>query len=234
MKKIYIYAITIIIFFIIGVIITNFVIMPSVVHLGEEVTVPNICNLPLDDALEELRKHNLDGVIAERRYDHIIDEGHVIVQNPLPGEQVKIGRIINLSISLGAETVKIPYLIGLDLEKGKMIIRNLGLVIESVDSAFSDSIPLGKIMKTVPEVESEVKKGDALRIVVSRGSILRMPDLLGLNLNEARGVLKNMGLTLGEIRVVEASGTKGNIIIQHPEPEQVVSIGDTVNVMVIK
>jgi beta-lactam-binding protein with PASTA domain len=115
-----------------------------------------------------------------------------------------------------------------------MIIRNLGLVIESVDSAFSDSLPLGKIMKTVPEVETEVKKGDALRVVVSRGFILRMPDLLGLTLNEARGVLKNMGLTLGEIQLVEASGTKGNIIIQHPEPEQVVSIGDTVNVLVIK
>lgn len=234
MKKLYIYIITVVVFFIIGVIITNFLIMPSVVHLGKEVTVPNICNLPYEDAIEELRKNNLDGAITERRYDHIIDEGNVIVQEPLPGEQVKAGRIINLTVSLGAETIKIPYLIGLNLEKGKLIIRNLGLVIESVDSAFSDSLPVGKIIKTVPAFESEVKKGNAIRVTVSKGVFLRMPDLLGMKLSEARSVLKNRGLILGQIKTVEASGIKGNIIIQHPEPEQMVSIGDTVNVMVIQ
>jgi len=233
-KKFYIYLITVVVFFVIGVVITNFVIMPSVVHLGKEVTVPNVCNLPLEDAIQELKKHNLEGIVTERRHDRIINEGKILIHDPLPGAKVKVGRMISLSVSLGPESVKIPYLTGIDIEKGKLIIKNLGLVIERIDSSFSDSLTKGKIIRTIPEFETEVKKGDAIRVVVSKGIVLRMPNLLGIKLSKAKGVLRNMGLIIGEIKEVEASGTRGNIIIQHPEPEHIVHLGDTINVMVIK
>ena len=84
MKKSFIYLITILGFFIIGILIANLVIMPYIVQKGKTVSVPNVCNLPLEDAIEELKTQNLEGVVTERRYDQIIEEGCVIVQNPLP------------------------------------------------------------------------------------------------------------------------------------------------------
>jgi serine/threonine-protein kinase len=234
MKKLFVYLGIILVFFALGILLANFVIMPSLVQMGKEVTVPNVCNLPLETAIKELKKKELEGVVVERRFDQIIEEGKVIIQEPLPNAKVKKGRIINLSISLGPETVKIPYLAAMDVDKGESILKRLGLVIESVDSQFSDSISIGKIIKTTPEFETEVRKGDAVKLIISKGIILKMPNLVGMKLDDARNILRRMGLILGEIKEVEASGTKGNIVVQNPDPEQIVSAGDTINLMVTK
>jgi beta-lactam-binding protein with PASTA domain len=234
MKKILIYCAIIFGFFIVGILLANFIIMPLIVRVGKEVSVPNVCNLSLEKALEELKKRDLEGVVTERRFDQIIEEGKIIIQEPLPDAKVKAGRIINLTVSLGPETVKVPYLTGVDYEKGQLIVKRLGLAIESVDSLFSDSIAQGKIIKTIPEPEVELKKGDLIKLIISKGLILKMPNLTGKTVDEAKNELNRLGLILGEIKEVEASGAKGCVIIQSPEPEQAVNAGDTVSIMVIK
>ena len=67
-----------------------------------------------------------------------------------------------------------------------------------------------------------------------RWTLEKMPDLTGMILSEAQDIVVKMGLIVGEIKEVDASGTKGNIIIQEPKPEQVVNTGDTVNLTVVK
>jgi len=234
MRKILIYIIAIIVFFIIGLILANFIIMPAVVRMGQEVVVPNVCNLPLDTAIAVLKQLGLQGVVVERRYDSVIDEGKVIIQEPLPDTKVKKGRIVNLSVSLGSETINVPFLLGLDLEKGRLIIEKLGLIVEKVESLFSDSIPIGKIIKTIPEFETELKKGEGIKLIVSKGIVREMPNLIGMNINEAKEVLKNLGLIIKEIKEVEGSGAKGSILVQTPESNKIVNLGDSVSLMVIK
>lgn len=234
MKKVLVYLIIVVVFFIIGLVLANYVIMPSLVHRGEEVSVPNVCNLPLKTALQELEQYGLEGVVTERRYDQIIEKNRVIIQEPLPDEKVKKGRIITLTVSRGQEMIKIPYLIGVDFEKGESIIKRHGLIIESIDSVFSDSLVRGKIVATNPGFNTEVKDGSSIKLVVSKGFIQKMPNLIGMKMNEAKDILRKLGLAVGEIKEVQASGTSGNIIVQSPTPEQTVKTGDTVNLMVIK
>jgi serine/threonine-protein kinase len=222
------------IFFIVGIFLANFIIMPSFVRGGKVVSVPNVCALPLDSATAILKKNKLQGVVVERRYDKIIDEGKVIIQEPLPGVNVKRGRIINLSISLGAETVKIPFLSGLDLEKGKMIFEKLGLLIDEIDSAYSDSVGRGKIIKTFPEFDSEIVKGGSVRITYSRGVRLKMPDLVGLTLPQAKDTLAKLSLVIRGIQEVEGSAAKNTVMVQDPAPEKILNPGDSVNLIVVK
>jgi len=234
MKKIILYAVTVLAFFVVGIFIANFVIMPLIVRRGKEIIVPNVCNLSLETAIEELKKRDLEGIVTERRYDQIIEEGKVIIQTPLPNSKVKAGRIINLTVSLGPETMKVPYLEGVDIEKGKLIIEKLGLKIEVIDYSFSDSVAKDKIIKTGPEPEVELKKGDAIKLTVSKGPVLKMPNLTGKDLTEAKIIINKMGLVLGEIKEIEGSGNKGSVLIQSPKPEQTIAAGDTVSLMVIK
>lgn len=234
MRKFLTYAVLILIFFIVGILLANFIIMPSFVRGGKEVTVPNVCTISLDSAIAVLKKNKLQGVVVERRYDKIIDEGKVIIQEPLPDVKVKRGRIINLSISLGAETVKIPFLSGLDLEKGKMIFEKLGLLIDEIDSAYSDSIGRGKIIKTFPEFDSDIVKGGSVRVTYSRGVLLKMPNLVGLTLAQAKDTLSKLSLVIRGIQEVEGSAAKNTIMVQNPEPEKVLNPGDSVNLIVVK
>jgi serine/threonine-protein kinase len=234
LRKFLTYAVLILIFFIVGIFLANFIIMPSFVRGGKEVTVPNVCTISLDSAIAVLKKNKLQGVVVERRYDKIIDEGKVIIQEPLPDVKVKRGRIINLSISLGAETVKIPFLSGLDLEKGKMIFEKLGLLIDEIDSAYSDSIGRGKIIKTFPEFDSDIVKGGSVRVTYSRGVLLKMPNLVGLTLAQAKDTLSKLSLVIRGIQEVEGSAAKNTIMVQNPEPEKVLNPGDSVNLIVVK
>jgi beta-lactam-binding protein with PASTA domain len=234
MRRTLIYTGIILAFFVTGILIANFLVMPLLVGRGEEVVVPNVCDLTLDDAIEQLKGARLEGVVVERRFDQIIKEGSVIIQEPLPEARVKKGRIINLTVSLGPETIKVPYLMGISYEQSVSIIRRLGLVIAKVDSAFSDSVELGKVIGTSPEAETGVKKGDGVILILSKGIIKKMPNIVGVQLSQAQLILEKMGLVMGKIEEVQGSGKKGTIIVQNPEPGRIVNSGDTVTVMVIK
>lgn len=234
MRRTFIYTGIILAFFVTGILIANFLVMPLLVGRGEEVVVPNVCDLTLDDAIEQLKGARLEGVVVERRFDQIIKEGSVIIQEPLPEARVKKGRIINLTVSLGPETIKVPYLMGISYEQSVSIIRRLGLVIAKVDSAFSDSVELGKVIGTSPEAETGVKKGDGVILILSKGIIKKMPNIVGVQLSQAQLTLEKMGLVMGKIEEVQGSGKKGTIIVQNPEPGRIVNSGDTVAVMVIK
>jgi len=234
MKKIFIYLLVIFAFFIIGVIAANFVIMPLIVHRGREIVVPNVCNMSLENATKTLEDRGLEGLVSERRYDQIIEEGYIIIQEPLPDEKVKSGRIINLTVSLGPQVIKVPFLTGVDIEKGQLILKKLGFTIENIEYVNSDTITRGEIIRTIPEPEIELTKGDAIKLVVSKGPILKMPDLTGKTPQEYEIVLEKMSLILGEVKEVEGSGVKGSVIVQSPAPEEVIEPGDTVTLMVIK
>ncbi len=234
MRRAVIYSAIILAFFIVGILLANFLIMPLLVGKGEEVVVPNVCNLTLDGAIDELKSAGLEGVVVERRFDRIIEEGNIIIQEPLPDARVKKGRIVNLTVSLGAETLTVPALSGVNYEQGISIIKKIGLVVAKVDSVFSDSVEIGKIIETIPEADAEVKKGDGIRIVLSRGLIKRMPNIVGQQLSRAQVILERIGLVIGKIEEVQGSGGKGTIIVQNPEPERIVESGDTVTLIVIK
>ncbi len=233
MRRYLSYIIIILIFFLIGLLV-NFLLMPFFVRKGEEVIVPNVCNIPLDSATVILKKAGLQSVVIERRYDQIIEQGRVIIQDPLPDTKVKKGRIINLSVSLGAEKVVVPMLFSLEFSRAKQIIERLGLVVGDVDSIYSDSIAKGRVIQTIPEPETEVKKGDEVKIVISKGILLKTPNLIGLKLDSAKVLIKNAGLMIGSITEVEGTGQKGTIIVQNPQPDQLVDKGDTIDLMVVK
>ncbi len=234
MRRILVYSSIVLAFFVVGLLLANFLIMPLLVGRGEVVSVPNVCNLPLDSAIVELEAAGLEGVVVERRFDRIIEEGSIIVQEPLPDARVKKGRIINLTVSLGVETISVPYLSGVGYEQGESIIKRLGLTVTRVDSSFSDSLPAGKIIGTIPEAETPLKKGDGIVVIVSKGLILRMPNVVGQQLSQAQLILERMGLIMGRVEEVQGSGKKGTIIVQSPEPGRTVNSGDTVTVIVIK
>jgi beta-lactam-binding protein with PASTA domain len=234
MRRVLIYSSIILAFFVVGILLANFLIMPLLVGKGEVIVVPNVCNLSLEDAIAELKSNDLEGVVVERRHDRIIEEGNVIIQEPLPDARVKKGRIINLTVSLGAETITVPYLSGVNCEQGISIIKKIGLVVGKVDSVFSDSVERGRIIETIPEADAVVKKGDGIRLVVSKGLIKRMPNIVGQQLSRAQVILERIGLVIGKIEEVQGSGGKGTIIVQNPEPERIVESGDTVTLIVIK
>ncbi|MFD5751467.1 Stk1 family PASTA domain-containing Ser/Thr kinase [Streptomyces sp. NPDC127033] len=83
---------------------------------------------------------------------------------------------------------------------------------------FSDSFDRGTVMGTDPEPRSRVRGSGPVTLVISRGpEIVRVPDLTGKTLAEARSALKEAGLAAGLVkREFDEDVARGTVISSTP------------------
>lgn len=220
---------------ILGFLVGNYIVVPLIVGKGTEVEVPEVVGLPLEEAIVLLEEQGFESVADEKRPDTLYVEGTVLEQRPGAGSKVKKGRLVQLTVSSGEESVRVPYLLGLTLEQATAIAQRRNFQIEQVDTVQSDTVPLGRIVAMKPDPEIRVAKGTKLRLYISAGPIgktIPMPNLIDMPLQKARALLEADSLILGEIRKHPIAGKGGIVVLQSPEPGVFVGKGDTIRVTV--
>lgn len=234
MKKPLIYLAGIALFFILGVLVFNFLVMPLLVRSGQAITVPDVCGKDEAEAERILREARLKVSIEAHRFDPVIAKGKIVIQEPLPGRKVKAGRTVALVVSKGVEKLALPYILGLELEKARQILDKYDIQIVAVDSAFNDSVMEGRIAAANPGPGEEVPKGSKVSVTVSLGQGIAVPDFSGMKIDEATALIREKMLSLGEVKEIEGSGEPGMIMLQSPNAGILVQVGDSVNLVVVK
>jgi len=84
--------------------------MPWYVRYGDEMELPDIVELSLDDARIRLENDGFQVVIADSVYDRNFPVGTVVEQMPLPFTTVKSGRYVYLKLSIGEKPIVMPNL----------------------------------------------------------------------------------------------------------------------------
>lgn len=216
-----------------GVLIINYVIMPRVVRLGNEVEVPDVCGKSLSEAQSMLNDFYLEGVASGKKWDDQIPENFVVSQKPLPTRRVKKGKKVFLVISKGKEEVAVPNLLGLSRVEAQNYVTNMGLSVKEIKYVRSN-FPANTVVRTEPPFNTYVKKSSEITLFVSSGGgELTMPNLIGKDLWEARNSLQELGLVLGEIKYVsESYAGSGKVFFQFPRPGTRVTKGDTVSLII--
>jgi len=217
-----------------GVLIINYVIMPRVVRLGNEVEVPDVCGKSLSEAQSMLNDFYLEGVASDKKWDDQIPENFVVSQKPSPTRRVKKGKKVFLVISKGREEVAVPNLLGLSRVEAQNFVTNMGLSVKEIKYV-SSNFPANTVVRTDPSFNTYVKKSSEINLFVSSGGGggLTMPNLIGKNLWEARNSLQGLGLVLGEIKyVIESYAGSGRVFFQFPRPDTRVTKGDTVSLII--
>lgn len=74
---------------------------------GQAVTVPNVCGLQLEEAVEVLRKEKLDFEIVDYKYVKGAKENEVLEHRPIAGAKVKEDRKIELTMSSEHEPMQV-------------------------------------------------------------------------------------------------------------------------------
>ena len=80
---------------------------------AQNVEVPNVQELPVEEATSMLEKLGLTVEISSERYHDEVEEGHVIRQNPVEGTKIPKGSVVRLTVSLGKPQVQMPSVINL-------------------------------------------------------------------------------------------------------------------------
>lgn len=134
---------------------------------------------------------------------------------------------------MGTGEVQVPMLENKTLLEAEELLSAKSLQIIVSDEVYSAEIAKGRIVSQKPVVDSTVKKGREIEVVVSLGTeTVLVPDLKGKNQQESQVALENAGLILGEISYVTDKNTSyGLVVYQSPEADTETETGAIVNIM---
>lgn len=162
------------------------------VSSGRELTdVPSLQGMTLDEATEALDEAGL--ILAtevKQEASDTVEEGSVTTQDPAAGSQISMGSAVTVTVSSGPEMVTVPDLTGMDSAQAQSVLTSLGLTVTvtQVDSTEAQ----GRVV-SVANAGSEVEAGSTVRLEVSNGSAMVMPDVTGMTREAALAALKAAG-----------------------------------------
>lgn len=132
------------------------------------------------------------------------------------------------------ETLKMPNLIGMQLDDAEKTITSLDLKLAKVNELYSEQYSNGTVINQSPRAGQVIKKGRDVFLTVSRGrEEVEVPNLVGQNVRNSRILLKNIGLDVGNITYVnDESYGVDTIVAQSPVPGSKVSYGKVVDLVV--
>ena len=95
---------------------------------------------------------------------------------------------------------------------------DLDIVIEEV---FHMTIPAGEVMETEPGRGEKLKTGQTVKLKVSKGIETKViPDLVGMELNNAKGMLTQLGFKAPNVMFVDSDKPKNTVLAQSLEKEK--------------
>lgn len=113
---------------------------------------------------------------------------------------------------------QVPSLLGQTEKTAQQRLSDAGLELKSVKRSYSDTVERGKVISSDPESRARIRRNDAVTLVVSRGpEIVKVPDVQGLALADAKRDLKEVGLVPGMVTKEFSEETaRGEVIRTDP------------------
>lgn len=218
----------------------------SVTKHDEKLAVPSLMNKSINDVDEILEENGFRYEVMDSIWERKLKKGIVLDQKPAPGDSVKEGRKIYVTINarsdkmikLSLEGMKggtarareaIDYLLTNDLVHDSTI-----LVSGEYDDMFIDFVDKkGRVLKD----GDQVKAGALISIKVShtKGEEIRVPKVKGMKLSEAVKVLSNNLLNVSVMEMNDRAcvdGLDSNlavVCIQRPECGEEIKVGKEVS-----
>ncbi|UTT47159.1 Stk1 family PASTA domain-containing Ser/Thr kinase [Rhodococcus gordoniae] len=199
---------------------------------GRLTDVPTVQGLDRAAAVSAIETAGLAGEIRGE-YSDDVPVDTVLGTDPTAGSRVPDGDTIALLVSLGRPTV--PSIPGAG-ERSVVEDELRRRTFEPVEggTAFSTTVPEGGVAALDPAPGSVLPVGSEVKLVMSKGSPpVTLPDLSGRTVDEARRILDDAGLTVGEIREVFDADVDGGLVAgTDPAEGDEVNAGGTVTLLV--
>jgi len=195
------------------------------------VTVPDLRGRPVGEAravLVELRLRS--GGPIDQPSDR--QPGTVLEQEPAPGAQVERGTLVRLWVATAVPPIAVPDVRRRQLEEARAILREAGLRPGEVRDRPSGEQP-GTVLEQRPAPGAQVAPDTLVQLWVAIGALtVRVPDVRGQPLEQARATLARARLASGDARGQASDQQPGTVIAQDPLPGTPAQPGTLVNLWV--
>jgi beta-lactam-binding protein with PASTA domain len=212
------------------------VIMPAAVHTGRVCILPDITELSLKEAERILQERDLSLTVLAEEYNPLKPPGIILSQNPAPQAKVKKGRLVKVVVSKGEKMVLVPDLKGVSLRQAEIMLHEKGLEAGEIKWVSSDTFPQNVVVGGSPAFGLSVPVGMSVNLQVSLGSspdTVGTPGLAGISLEEAKNILRELGLEIGKVtREINNDLPVDTVLEQFPPEGAQVEKGTKINLIV--
>lgn len=156
----------------------------------------------------------------------------------------RIAALLAIGIGIGiwyifvgpGSRVVVPSLAGMTVKEATASLSDLGLTIDIAKKEFSEDIPAGKVISSDPAGGGRVSPAGTVEVTVSKGKErYEIPDLKGLKVDVASGLLDSVNLKVGDTtEEFSTEFTKGLIIKTSPATGEQVRRGTQVDLYISK
>jgi eukaryotic-like serine/threonine-protein kinase len=199
-----------------------------------EVQIPVMRGQDLSTANNVMQSLGLQTVLAPPVFDNQIQVNSVVGTSPPAGTNIRLGEVVTITYSNGAEPVGVPPLAGQPEPSARTALGQVGLTPGLRLTEASREVPAGSVIRTEPEVGANVPPNSPITLVVSSGPPpVVIPRVIGLTEQEARNQLDEAGLE-PEVttRAAQADAEVGRVVEQTPEAGTVADPGASVSITV--
>jgi serine/threonine-protein kinase len=165
---------------------------------------------------------------GQNEFSDEVPKGKVLDVNPSAGSELEIGKRVVIVLSKGPEPKPVPDVKNKTHDEAVNELRSKGFEPVDLPGEFSAEVEGGRVIRTDPEAGKKLDGDKKVGIVVS--TAVTVPDLTGRTVDEARGMLAQVGLQI-EITGVNSGGA--HIAVQQPGANSRVQPGTKIGVFAI-
>ena len=202
------------------------------------VTVPDLKDMSLDDAMKAVEDLGLTLEIDKRVNDDTIEADHIISQDTEADSQVEEGSTIKVVVSDGEKTVSVDSEVGKTEAAATSYFENLGFTV-TVEEVSSDTVEEGKVISqeredgTVINDGDELAEGSAVILKVSSGKeTSKVTNVVGIPKSDAKSQLENAGFKVKVEAEYNDNYAIDYVCKQTPEANSEYNKGTTVTIYV--
>ncbi len=217
-----------------AVLLFHLFIMPLFVRHGQETGVPDIRGLPVREVTGLVAGASLAMGRVTKAVDEHIPAGRIVRQNPPPGSSVKKGRELDLVVSLGPATLRVPELEGESLLHARFLLAREGIMVGKIRTVACRAVPREHIVAVSPPPGTRLAGKVTVDLLVSAGGSGQrylMPDLRGMEAGGAKEMLEAAGLQVHRRMWPGSRGLTNQIVEQTPPPGYPIEKGGTVEIV---
>ncbi len=170
------------------------------------------------------------------------EQGEIAYQLPGVGEVTSSEALSTINFSLrpvpkveppAPDTVEVPNLIGLDRDAATQIVNEASLTVGTVTERSSPTRS-GTVIGQTPESYARAPVGTEVNLIVSKVNKAKVPNLMGIELENALKMIENASLMVGDIAEMESVSTPKTVISQSITAGATVSTGSKIDLVIAK
>jgi serine/threonine-protein kinase len=197
------------------------------------VTVPRLENMTVQQAQAALEQVGLQ--LGQQKPQETADPtqvNHVINSTPRAGDTAKGGSAVDIVVGVQQTGVKVPDVSGYDMDDAENALREAGLKPQRPDGADDTD----KVSGTNPPANQTVPQNSEVDLLTgsSSGDEARMPNVVGLRVEQAQDQLAELGFQRIQIRSESTSreSEDGRVLDQSIKPGERVSTDQQITLTV--